>query len=257
MDKPTRPLPFDVGDTVMVAKGPYKGQVGKVRTILRDSDYLELEGVGTERKIVYPPQVTRQMPSPVIDHRDPIHYKDLQLVTQIRNDDGSVEKVAIHSVELVGKQYDPETNTFRPIRRATYDTSIQIPWPSTGRKLEAGKKPEYNTAADAVDERSYWPTSLVEGPIPGGALDQIINPYSKYKRERYAGKITSADILHAQPPKMPVPPATKKLLEWRAANPKPQRPTLSDSMKEFIGKEMAEGLVKRQKQQAAALADYR
>jgi large subunit ribosomal protein L24 len=184
-----------------------------------------------------------------------VHYKNLRLVTKIKNEDGTEEDVAIHSIKFNGTYYDHHTNTVRPIRRSVHDESIIVPYPR-GDPVKPSKS-SLATNADVVDERGHFVTSILEPPIPVGALDQIRNPYSKYRRAKDGAKVTAKDLARYKAQEMPTTPATKKLLEEIAKLPKKPAVEFTKDMESFIGQEVEKGLVKRRSEETAALDAYR
>lgn len=249
-------LPFVVGDRVQAVRGEDKGKIGIVRSVYAEGNAFLVEGLGKSEKIVLPKEVWFQgQTSPVTNFPSLIKAKDLRLVTKLRNDDGTEEDVAIHSIKFRGKIYDQDTNTFRPIRRAAHDESMIIPYPAPAEPLKTSDE-SMATSADVVDQKTYFPHSLVESPIPMGAVDQFRNIYSRFKRDRYAPKISEEDLARFKKPEMPITPATKELLAKLADLPPKPSVEFTKETEDFISKEIEKGLEKQKQRATAALGQY-
>lgn len=251
------PAPFAPGDRVQMVRGPQRGMIGQITMLHKEGNCAFVDGLGENQRIVMPKEVWFQgQTKPVIPVPKLIPYKDLRLVAKIQNDEGKEEDVVIHSFELKGKYFDKNINQYRPIRRAVHDSRIVIPWP-----IEKAEKsnPIYATDPDVVDERTFYPQSILQSTIPQGAVTQIRNVFSKYKRERYVRPITEVDLVYAreQEPKMPVPPATKKLLEELAKLPAKKTVPFTKDIEQYIAAEIKKGLHKRVTEETAALDQYR
>lgn len=159
----------------------------------------------------------------------------------------------MHSVDLDGEYYDTDYNKFLPVRRLTHDPSVIIPWPRPKTPLAAS---EFATPADIVDERTFFPSTILEPPVPVAAISQIRNQHSRFKRRP---KITAQDLREMTAPEMPLS-ATKKafLAEMKAKHQKagPKSAELSKEVEDFIGKEIEKGLQKRIIEEQMAYQQY-
>lgn len=158
----------------------------------------------------------------------------------------------MHSVELDGEYYDADYNKFLPVRRLTHDPTVVIPWPRPRKPLAAS---QYATPADIVEERTFFPSSILEPPMPEAAVSQVRNPYSKFKRRP---KITAQDLREMTAPEMPLS-ATKKayLAEMKAKHERSQvDPKVLKEVEDFIGQEIEKGLQKRMIEEKLALEQY-
>lgn len=249
-------MPFVVGDRVQMTRGPDKNKIGIIRALYESGNSYIVEGIGGTERLVLPRELWYEgQNKPVVNFPKPVSYKDLRLVTKVRNEDGTEEDVVIHSLELKGSSYDKHTNQMRPIRRAKHDNSIIIPYPR-GEPVKATES-DLATPADVVDERTNFVTSILDNPIPIGALNQIRNPYSKYRWLKNAPKLTERDMKWATPKSMPKTPATKALLEKLAQLPPKHKTPFSKDIENFIGEQIKQGLQKRAGTESKALDQYK
>jgi large subunit ribosomal protein L24 len=251
------PVPFAAGDRVQMIRGPQKGMIGKISQVYESGNAVFVEGLGQPQRVVMPKEIWFQgQTKPVISVPKLVPYKDIRLVAKILNDEGKEEDVVIHSFELSGRYFDKELNNFRPIRRALHDKRIVIPWPI--EKVEKSNS-TYSTDPSVVEERTFYPQSILESTIPYGAVAQIRNVYSRHKRERYVRPITELDMIYAEKKerKMPIPPATKKLLEDLSKLPPKKTVPFTKEVEEYISAEMKKGLQRRLHEETAALDQYR
>lgn len=256
-DEKISPAPFATGDRVQMIRGPQKGMIGKISQVYENGNSVFVDGLGLPERVVMPKQIWFQgQTKPVMAVPKLVPYKDLRLVAKTMTEDGKEEDVIIHSFELEGRYFDEDLNDYRPIRRAVHDKRIVIPWP-----IEKASKSnsEYATDPTVVEERTFFPQSIIESSIPRAAVSQIRNVYSRYKRERYVRSITEQDFAQAKKRenKMPVTPATKELLEKLAKLPPKKTIPFTKEIEEYISAEMKKGLERRVKEETAALDQYR
>lgn len=249
-------LPFADGDRVRISSGKDKGKVGVVVGRYPDlGNAFYVAGVGST-KMVNPVEnkIAGGEWTPIIDRYKVFDYQDLRLVSTLKNEEDRDEDVVIHSVALGPRRYNSFSNTHDRVRFAKNDPSIVIPW---RREKPKPVENSLTTPAAVADVRTHFVTSLCEQPIPQGAIDQISNLDSRYKRSRYARRLNEHDIAGAQPPNMPTPPRTRKLLEQLEKMPKPDRPQFSREVEEFLGDEIKRGLLKRRQLETEALRQYK
>lgn len=253
----SKQLPFMRGDRVQIRSGPDKGKVGLIIDRYPNlGNAFYVAGVGS-LKLINPIE-NKSMGDPdqyepVVDNYKVFDYEDLRLVSKIKNEQGQDEDVVIHSLELGPEEYDSLSNTHLRRRFAKHDPQLVIPWPTTKVKPIEGAE---TTNATYADLRTYFVPSALESPLPIGAVDQITNVNNRYKRDRYAPKITAAQLERSMPPQMPLPPKTRKLLADLEAMPKPAPAVFTPQMQEFIGAEIKKGLERRATKEAAALKTY-
>lgn len=251
------PPPFVEGDRVQLTTGPEKGKIGTVHSVYKDGNCVFVEGLGGTTSVVIPRSMWLQgQNKPYANIPNPIKYDKLRLVSQVKNEDGTVEDVAIHSVSFSGTTYDKERNKIMPVRRAKHDPSIIIPYPLPPDPVKPSDE-KYATAPDVVRERTFYPPSLAQGPIPTGALDQIRNPHSKWHKDRDARKISEREARKFNPPEMPQNPATRELLRKLAQLPKPEPTKFTKEIEDYISTEIEKGLNKRAKEEAEAIKMYK
>lgn len=248
-------MPFVVGDRVQMTKGPDKNKIGIIRALYESGNSYIVEGIGGTERLVLPRELWYEgQTKPVVNFPKPVSYKDLRLVTKMKNEDGTEEDVVIHSLELKGTFYDKHTNQIRPIRRAKHDHSIVVPYPR-GEPVKPTES-QLATAADVVDERTNYVTSIIDHPIPIGALNQVRNPYSKYRWLKNAPKLAESDLKWATPKSMPTTPATKELLAKLAELPPKHKTPFTKDIEKFIGEQVKQGLQNRSEKETEALKQY-
>ncbi|CAN6674636.1 large ribosomal subunit protein uL24m [Trichomonascus vanleenenianus] len=247
---------FVEGDRVQIIKGKDRGKVGKIHSVFKRGNAVFVEGLGGTTRVVIPkPMWLEGQTKPVVNIPNPIPYENIRLVSQIKDESGKIEDVAVHSFVLEGKYFDQDRNQMMPIRRAKHDKSIIIPYPLPPQPLEPSK-PELATPADEVDRRTFFPPPILESPVAMAALDQIRNPYSKWNKHKKVRPITEIEAQLFSPPEMPKTPATKKLLEELAKMPKPKPVEFTKEMEEYIAAEIEKGLTKRAAEETDALKHY-
>lgn len=249
--------PFVEGDKVQVIKGNEHGKVGTVHSVYKDGNCCFVEGLGGTTKMVLPKTMWLEgQTKPVTNVPNPIPYDNLRLVSTIKNPDGSTEDVAIHSITFKGEFYDQDRNKLMPIRRARHNPSMIIPYPVPPNPI-GDSNPEIATSSSVVEGRTFLPASLHDPPIPLGALDQIRNPHSKWRKYKESRKLTAEEARFFSPPKMPVTPSTKKLLQELSKVQKPQRPEFNKEVEDYISEEIEKGLQKRTEEETEAYRKYK
>ncbi|KAF5100509.1 hypothetical protein D0Z00_001237 [Geotrichum galactomycetum] len=250
---------YMAGDRVQILSGPEKGRIGKIAAILKESNAVSVEGLGGTSRILIPPQAFYEgQTRPIVDAPNAIPVSNIRLVATVKEENGTEKDVAVHSVSLEGEYYDADYNQFLPVRKLTHDRSVEIPWPRPAKPLAES---EFATRADVVEERTFFPKSVLEPPLPPAAVSQIRNPYSRFKRRPV---ITAEDLHEMTVPVMPLTPGKKKYLaavEALKKETEPKKVKIVDPAKkkeieDFIGAEIQKGLQKRLIEEKAALQQY-
>lgn len=260
--KKARDIPFVAGDRVQITNGEHKNKVGQILYKYPFGNAFAINGIPGEKmvnSIETKLQVGADDYEAVSDTPKVFDVKDLRLVSTVRTAEGREQDVAIHSLKLGAEEYDPVSNQHRRVRTAEFDDTIRIPWPTSRvqpvdeAKVESQK---LTTTAPVADTRTHYVMSVLDPPMPRAAIDQITNLNNRFRRSRYAPKITAKDVEKYSAPKMPLNPRTRKMLADIAAMPKPEQPSFTPEMEEFISAEIKKGLAKRVDEEKAALKQY-
>lgn len=245
---------FKTGDRVQIQTGADKGRVGKISQIFEESNRVVVEGLGGSTRVLLPTQAFQPgQTHPIVNMPNSIPVNDLRLVVSDVNEEGKEKDYVVHSLTLEGEKYDPDYNDFLPIRRLANDPDTIIPWP---RPEEPLKPSVFATSADVVGQRTFFPNSLLEPPIPTAALSQIRNVHSKFKRRPV---VTAEDLKRMTPPVMPTPLGKKEYKAKLAAVKRTVKKAEGKEWKDiqdFVGSEIEKGLQDRLVQEEAALHQY-
>lgn len=257
--------PIKIGDRVQVmTPNPDvpddKFKVGKVTALARETNGVYVDGLGGTIKTIIPPQgFFENQKTPVIDLPRPVPIKNIRLVVSTREENpetGAIEEkdLAVHSVEIDAKNkyYDADYNQFLPRRTLRHDLDTEIPWPRPEKPLAPSSGP-LTTNSELSARRTWFPQSLLEPPVPAGALSQIRNPYSKFKRNtrvHYTVSQEEAQRVLAKMPKMPVPKQKKEYQRMfkdamEKARPKALTKEELAEIENFVGVAIEDGLEKR------------
>lgn len=267
---PADKFPYKVGDRVQIVRANKEapnevGRVGKIASLDIGSHSLMVEGLGGTVKTIVPPQAFFEgQTSPIVDFPKSLHISQVRLVASVADEETGREKdVAIHSlkVDTENKYYDADYNEFLPTRVAKHDESIVIPWPRPEKPLQKSK---FATEAELVQERTFFPKTILEPPVPKAALGQIRNEHSRHNKNKEP--ITAEDIAKILAPEMPIPKSKREYLEKRAERFGPdgekvkhkiiEDPELLAKIEEFVGREIEKGLEKRSFEEEKAYSQY-
>lgn len=249
-------LPFVVGDRVQVVSGEHKNKVGRIVQKEAIGNAYKIEGI-PGKAMVYPAELLEnEEESPVIKGTTSFDYTNLRLVSKIKREDGTDEDVAVHSLSLGKEVYDKLSNTYIRERFATHDPSIVIPYPLPKAEPVDPSKSSFATAPEVVDQRTFYPSSVNDMPLPIYALTQITNIHNRYKRHRYAPRITGKVLAAHAEPVMPVPPQTKELLEKMRSLPRPEKIEFTPEIEEFLGNAVQRGLQDRRAKELENWKEY-
>ncbi|KAF8474936.1 hypothetical protein BDZ91DRAFT_712031 [Kalaharituber pfeilii] len=232
-------------DRVLILKGADKHKIGKVKSILKESNSLIVEGMN---------MIDIEIPEYLRDaHKDdpttkqaytyqreiPLPYDDVRLVYPLPNPETGVpEDTIIDQLETKGKCFYRDVNV-RGWKRIVAGTDIVIPWPKGEPKEEVDQ--ECDTRRLDVEHVSYIPI-LLQPPFPEKVIDELRNKYSKFRTRHdpawLAKKLEEEKAALAKKAALrtPIQELNRKVrLEKKALGP----PTLSEEMLERIGRVMA------------------
>lgn len=252
-----REFPFGPGDRVQVVAGPHKDKVARIIDRQENTNAFRLDGIKGPLT-VFPVEApgVEENGEHVMHMPVSVDYKNLRLVSTIKHEDGRTEDVAVHSVSLGRRVFDSFSNRYVRERFATHDPSIVVPWPAQKPEKVAEEKASFATAPEHVDRRTYYPASLHDAPLPVYAVAQVTNIHNKYKRHRYAPRITPEDLARTAAPRMPTPPKTRELLQKLQEMPRPPPVEFTPEVEEFLGERIKAGLLRRKQQERENWKQY-
>lgn len=257
--KKAQDLPFTIGDRVQVISGKHKNKIGQIIAKYPYGNAFTINGI-SESKMIHPIETKLQVGEdeydPISENPESFDYKNLRLVSKMRHESGEEQDVAIHSISLGPEKYNPASNKHERVRYATHDPSIVIPWPLVKPQRVEESKASLTTSPEIAEVRTHFVPSAVEPPMPIGAITQITNLNNRYKRSRYAKRISQRDVAKYSAPEMPLNPSTRKLLEDIKNLPKPEPVPFTEEIRDFIGAQIKQGLIERTKKEKEALKQY-
>lgn len=257
--KPARDLPFTAGDRVQIISGQHKNKIGQILYKYPFGNAFAVNGISGEKvvnSIETKLQVGADDYEPVSELPQVFAYENLRLVSTLKSEAGDEMDVAIHSLSLGHEQYDPASNTHKRVRYATHDSSIQIPWPLIRAQRVAEEKRGLTTDPEVADTRTHYLISAVDAPLPMAAIPQITNLNNRFKRSRYAPRVSEQQAAKYRAPEMPLAPQTRKLLAELEKLPKPEPMEWTPEIQAFIGEEIKKGLALRVSKEKEALKQY-
>lgn len=199
------------GDTVMITKGKYNGTLTKVVALQKETNRVFLEHSETKRVVVPKQYWQPGQTSHIIDYPLPQHPKDLKVVGTIVEEDGSERKIAADKLVYKGEYWDEDYKKMMPYRRVRYNEDIIIPWP----RPESVEDCEYSTTQDLVEERTFYPNSIMYSDSPNDLLTSMRHPLIKRPYKWNKEYLTKSDIKRLNPPKMPLSEAKLAGIEER------------------------------------------
>lgn len=229
------------GDLVYVTKGEHKGQISTVFQYTPEYDSVFLSDI-SEKKIIPKFQWFEQQESHLIDYPKQIPKDHVRLAAKDRDAQGNTYYLVAEDVVYKEKYYDDKHKKWLPKRFVKHHDNIEVPWPSPPREFNEG---ELSTKEEDALEKTYELQSLVIPPFPSQVMNQLRNPYSKYKA-RY---LTEAQARRMNAPQMPLTKEQQIFLAKKEAKEAEQRTDqlqkdLTPEMKDFIGEKIASHLNK-------------
>lgn len=192
---------MQVGDRVLITKGQHRGSVSEVVYLQPETNRVFLQ-VHSSRKVVVPKNWWSEgQTSHVIDYPMSFNPKELKIVANLPQDDGSVKEIAAYDIVLKGEEWDADYKRMMPIRRVRYNEHITIPWP----RPEPVEDCEYSTPEDLAHERTYFPTSLAgDATVPDDLIKSLRHPLMKRPYKWGERLFSKSEIKKLSSPEMPL-----------------------------------------------------
>lgn len=187
------------GDSVLITKGKYAGSISKVVALQRETNRVFLEHSETKRVVVPKQYWQAGQTSHIIDYPLPQHPKDLKVVGTLVEEDGSERKIAADKLVFSGQYWDADYGKMMPYRRVKYNEHIIIPWP----RPDVVEDCVYSTSQDLVEERTFFPNSIVYSDAPQDLIKSLRHPLIKRPYKWSKQYITKSDIKRINGPSMP------------------------------------------------------
>lgn len=222
------------GDMAYVTEGPHKGKVLEVLAYSPQYDTVSLANV-TSKKLIPKPFWPEGQTSHVFDFPDFIPRKQVRVVGKEKDDEGKISYVVAEEVEMGEKYFDERFNQWVP-RRYIKHHDYELPWPQP-QKVEDG---ELSTSPEVMREKTFEFNTIGKSTIPKSLVNELRNPYSKYKRRTLDG----LQVAKLNGPEMPLTTEQKIWLAKEAEKPKKTLQPLSEEVQDFIGSKMAEHMHK-------------
>lgn len=199
------------GDTVMITKGKYSGTVTKVVALQNETNRVFLEHSETKRVAVPKQYWQPGQTSHIIDYPLPQHPKDLKVVGTLVEEDGTEKKIAADKLVFSGEYWDEDYKKMMPYRRVKYNENIIIPWP----RPEPVQDCAYSTSGELVEERTFFPNSIVFSDSPSDLSKSMRHPLMKRPYKWGKEYLTKSDVKRLNPPSMPLSEAKLAAIEER------------------------------------------
>lgn len=199
------------GDTVMITKGKYSGTVTKVVALQKETNRVFLEHSETKRVVVPKQYWQPGQTSHIIDYPLPQHPKDLKVVGTMVEEDGTEKKIAADKLVFKGEYWDEDYRKMMPYRRVKYNENIIIPWP----RPEPVQDCIYSTSQELVEERTFFPNSIVYSDSPSDLSTSMRHPLIKRPYKWNKEYLTKSDVKRLTPPTMPLSEAKLAGIEER------------------------------------------
>lgn len=184
------------GDTVLITKGKYAGSTSKVVALQNETNRVFIEHSETKRVVVPKEFWQPGQTSHIIDYPLPVHPKYLKVVGTIVNEDGTEKKIAADKLVFKGEYWDEDYKKMMPYRRVKYNENIIIPWP----RPEPVEDCEYSTSEELVEERTFFPNSIVFSDSPVDLLKSMRHPLMKRPYKWNKQYLTKSDVKRLVPP---------------------------------------------------------
>lgn len=188
------------GDTVMLTRGKYSGTITKVIALQKETNRVFVENSETKRVVVPKQYWQPGQTSHIIDYPLPQHPYDLKVVGTLVNEDGTEKKIAADKLVFKGEYWDEDYKKMMPYRRVKYNENIIIPWPRPEPKEDC----DYSTSQELVEERTFFPNSIVFSDSPSDLLTSMRNPLIKRPYKWNKEYLTKSDVKRLVPPSMPL-----------------------------------------------------
>ncbi|KAI3405996.2 MRPL40 [Candida oxycetoniae] len=222
------------GDLAFVTEGPHKGKIVEVLTYTPEFDSVSLSNVST-KKLMPKPFWPEGHTSHVFDFPDYVPRSKVRVVGKEKDDSGKVSYVVAENVTLGELYYDERFKEWIP-RRYIKNHDYELPWPEPS-KIEDG---ELSTPPATVIEKTFAFDTIGKSTIPKKLVNQLRNPYSKFKRRALDG----LQVAKLNGPVMPLTVEQKIWLAKQASKPEKKLYPLSEEIQDFIGSKMAQHLNK-------------
>ncbi|CAK9437147.1 uncharacterized protein LODBEIA_P15530 [Lodderomyces beijingensis] len=218
------------GDLAYVTEGPHKGKVVEVLNYAPEYDCVSLANVSSKR-LIPKPMWPEGHTSHVFDFPDYVPRDKVRVVGKDRDEQGQVRYVVAEKVVMKEKYYDDRFKQWIPRRYIKYH-DYELPWPQP-QKINDGA---LSTPEAVVREKTFEFNTIGKSTIPKQLVNQLRNPYSKFKRRTLSG----FQIAKLKGPEMPLTMEQKIWLAKQADKPAKKLVPLSEEVQEFIGAKMAQ-----------------
>ncbi|KAK2763933.1 hypothetical protein FQN54_009552 [Arachnomyces sp. PD_36] len=170
------------GDRVCVMKGKEKGKIGTVVASNAETEHVTIDGFNMY-DIEFPEFAIKNEEDkrPYRSIALPIPIDDVRLVVPLNDPEtGQVKDYIVNHTYGAGPFLDPEYNSETP-RHTRYISGqdIEIPWPEI--PPDQAQDEECDTLRIDVETKTFTP-SLQEAPFPLSVIDELRNPYSKFRQ---------------------------------------------------------------------------
>ncbi|OEJ83085.1 54S ribosomal protein L40, mitochondrial [Hanseniaspora osmophila] len=233
------------GDKVVyLDKGSkYHGNFCTVTKQNQQSNGFQLDHNGPMKQTPTPKSIWAEgQSSYIVPTPQLVTQKQIKLVVEIKDKiTNELKKVVVDDVEFKGTYFDERYHKRMPVRFARGE-KIVIPWPKPDLPEQ---EDVLGTNAENVRTQTFWPTSLVQSPIPVAALSDIRNHNSP--QQFVKKQITPAVLRKLTPPKMPKTDVQKARIQERNVlhqQEKARKATLTNEEKEKIGEKIYQHLSK-------------
>ncbi|KAI5962147.1 MRPL40 [Candida pseudojiufengensis] len=224
------------GDLAYVTEGPHKGKIVEVLTYSPEFDSVSLSNIST-KKLLPKPFWPEGHTSHVFDFPDYIPRSKVRVVGKQKDEEtGKISYIVAEGIQMKDSYYDDRYKKHIPRRFIKYHDQYELPWPNPP-KINDGV---LSTPENVVLERTFEFNTIGKSSIPKQLVNQLRNPYSKFKKRTLDG----LQVAKLNGPEMPLTIEQKIWLAKQAESPKKKLYPLSNEVKEFIGSKMADHMNK-------------
>lgn len=227
---------FTSGDLAYIVKGEHKGTISSIFQYSPELDAVLVSDI-TEKKVLPKQHWVNQQTSHLLDYPKYIPRSDIRIAAKDRDEKGNVSYVVADEIIMTDKYYDDRYKKWLPKRFIKHHKNIEIPWP---RPPQEPKDGELSTGEQEVFEKTFELQSFAIPPFPKAVLDQLRNPYSKYKRK----VLSELQARRLNAPEMPLSKEQQIYLAKKANESKKSPQPLSEEIQDFIGQKMADHINK-------------